>query len=206
MRYAHDIAASSTELREAVRAGRLSALEATEQAVAMRNQIMDLARRRSSPTARVYATRLKMVGRSLSELTEKYARRLYGNGFSALSAERQASVYLEILRAAGRPDPGVMRLAERLGQAGRRVLLVSFAIAVYEVVQADDKPREIARQGSLAAAGVVGGWAAGTTAVAIGACAATAPVCVGVVVFAGAVLAAYGADAGFSVLYPRPTR
>jgi len=49
--------------------------------------IQTMARRRSSPTARAYAMRLKREGRSVSELSEKYAKRLYDSPFSALSEQ-----------------------------------------------------------------------------------------------------------------------
>jgi len=206
LQYARDIAAVPGELRAAIDAGRMSVSDAATQAAALRNRIMELARHRSSPTARAYAMRLKRDGRSVAELSEKYARRLYGNTFSALSAERQASVFKEIIRASGRPDEGVMRLAQRLGRAGRRMLLVSLAVAVYDVAEADDKPRETMRQGALAGAGIIGGWAAGSAAAVVGVCAATAPVCVGAIAFVGGLLATYGAEASFGSLYPRPTR
>ncbi|RDU99008.1 hypothetical protein [Trinickia dinghuensis] len=195
------ISASSKELRAAIDAGSISVREATERAVAMRNQIMELARRRSSPTARAYATRLKREGRSVADLSEKYAQRLYHSTFSELSEQRQVGAFKEIIQAAGWPDDAVMRLAEQLERGGRRLLLVSLAVAVYEVVEFDNRPRELARQSILVGAGVVGGWAAGSAAVATGVCVATAPVCVGALVFVGGVLAAYGADAGFDSLY-----
>jgi hypothetical protein len=120
--------------------------------------------------------------------------------------QRQAGIYMDVIEAAGRPDAKTMLLAEKIGRVGRRLLLVSLAVAVYEVAEADDKPREIAHQGVLAGAGIVGGWAAGTAVVAAGICAATAPVCVGVAVFAGGLLAAFGADAGFGAIYPLASR
>jgi len=206
LQYARDIAAVPGELRAAINAGRVSVGDAAAQAVALRNRIMELARRRSSPTARAYAMRLKREGRSVSELSEKYAQRLYGDPFSALSERRQASVFKEIIQASSRPDEGVMRLAKQLGRAGRRLLLVSLAVAVYDVAEADDKPREVIRQGALAGAGVIGGWTVGSAAVATGVCAATAPVCVGAMMFVGGLLATYGADAGLGTLYPHPTR
>jgi hypothetical protein len=206
LQYARDIAAVPGELRAAIDAGRISVSDAAAQASALRNRIMELARRRSSPTARAYAMRLKREGRSVSELSEKYAKRLYDSLFSALSEQRQASVFKEIIQASGRPDEGVMRLAQQLGRAGRRLLLVSLGVAVYDVVEADDKPREVMRQGVLAGAGLIGGWAAGGAAVAVGVCAATAPVCVGAIAFVGGLLATYGAEASFGSLYPRPTR
>ena len=166
LQYARDIAAVPGELRAAIDAGRVSVGDAAAQAVALRNRIMELARRRSSPTARAYAMRLKREGRSVSELSEKYAQRLSGDTFSALSERRQASVFKEIIQASSRPDEGVMRLAKQLGRAGRRLLLVSLAVAVYDVAEADDKPREVIRQGALAGAGVIGGWTVGSAAVA----------------------------------------
>lgn len=206
LQYARDIAAVPGELRAAIDAGRVSVSDAAAQAVALRNRIMELARRRSSPTARAYAMRLKREGRSVSELSEKYAQRLYGDTFSALSERRQASVFKEIIQASSRPDEGVMRLAKQLGRAGRRLLLVSLAVAVYDVAEAGDKPREVIRQGALAGAGVIGGWTVGSAAVATGVCAATAPVCVGAMMFVGGLLATYGADSGLGTLYPHPTR
>jgi len=113
--YARDIAAVPGELRAAINAGSISVSDAAAQAVALRNRIMELARRRSSPTARAYAMRLKRDGRSVSELSEKYAQRLYGSTFSALSERRRASVFKEIIRASARPDEGVMRLGTRHG-------------------------------------------------------------------------------------------
>lgn len=61
-------------------------------------------------------------------------------------------------------------------------------------------------QGTLAGAGLIGGRAARGAAVAVGVCAATAPVCVGAIAFVGGLLATYGAEASFGSLYPRPTR
>ena len=206
MRYANDIAQTSKELREAVSAGSMSAQDAADRASALRNEIMGLARRRGSPVARAYANQLKSQGRSLPELVEKYAQRLYGQPFASLSAGRQAGVYQQIIRSAGRPDPAVMQLAERVGTAGRRVLLVSLAVAVYEITKSDNKPREVIRQGALIGAGTAGGWAAGAAVLATGVCAATAPVCVTVAALVGSLIAAYGLDTGFGELYPKASR
>ena len=76
----------------------------------------------------------------------------------------------------------------------------------YEIYAAEDKPREVARQGVLAGAGVAGGWAVGSAALATGVCAATAPICVGVAALAGVLVSAFGADLAFDSLLPRPAR
>lgn len=206
LQYGRDVAAAAAEISNDVEAGKLSAQAGAERANALRNQIMDLTRRRSSPVARAYAARLKREGLSLSAASERYAQRLYGMPLGRLGPDRQARVFSEIVRAAGRPDARVMQLAGQLGRAGRRMLFVSLAVAVYEVSEAEDKPREAVRQTSLAGAGIVGGWAVGGGAVALGVCAATAPVCVGAAAFVGGILAAYATDFGFDTLYPSPKR
>ena len=206
VQYMRDISAIATEFQQAVQSGRLSPSEAAAGAQKLRNQILELSRLRSSPTGRAYATQLKKHGRTFAELTEKWAQNLFKRPFGALSEAQQASVYLEVIKAAGRADQNVAALARTLGKVGQRLLLVSLAIAVYDISMAEDKPHEVARQGALAAAGVAGGWALGAGAVATGVCVATAPVCVGAAALIGGLLFAFGADLAFGTVYPRPGR
>ena len=55
-------------------------------------------------------------------------------------------------------------LARTLGKIGRRLYLVSVAVAAYEIWEADDKPMEVARKGVIGVAGLLGGLAGGTAA------------------------------------------
>lgn len=202
--YALDVQAVSREFTDAVRAGRLSGETAAVQVNELRNQIMDLARLRSSPTGRAYAMKLKQRGRTLTELGERYADRLFQKPFAVLSEAQKTAVYAEIVGAGGRADPIVMALSRTLGRIGRRLFLVSLAIAAYEIYEAEDKPREITRQSLLAGAGIAGGLAGGAGAVAGGVCTATAPVCVAVAALVGGLLFAFGTDLTFDTIYPRP--
>jgi hypothetical protein len=199
-----DIASIASEYRNLIETGRLSAQAAAEQVNQLRNQIMELARLRSSPTGRAFAQRMKRHGRTLGELAEKYAQRLFHNSFESLGEAQQARVWLEIVNSAGRADPAVVALAQKLGKLGQRILVVSLAIAVYEINEAEDKPREAVRQGLLAGAGVAGGWAVGGAAVATGVCAATAPFCVGAAAIVGGILFAFGTDLAYGTFYPIP--
>jgi hypothetical protein len=202
--YAQDIQAVSREFTAAVQAGRLSAKTAAEKVNALRNQVMDLARLRSSPTGRTYAMRLQQQGKTLGELGKKYAGRLFKKPFAALSEAEQTTVCAEIVTAGGRTDPAVMAMSSTLGKIGRRLFLVSLAVTVYEIYEAEDKPREVARQDVPAGAGIAKGLAGGAGAVAVGVCAATAPVYVGVAALVGGLLFAFGADLTFGTIYPRP--
>ena len=202
--YMRDITATSNEYRNLIQVGKMTAQDAAEQVSSLRNNIMDLSRLRSSPIGRAYAMKLKRYGRSMAELTEKYAQRQFRKGFETLSESQKTKNYLEIVRSAGRHDPAVAALAQKLGKIGRRLFLVSLAVAVYEVYEAEDKPMEVARQGIIAGAGIVGGATVGAGAVAAGVCAATAPVCVGAAALIGGMLFAFGADLTFGTIYPQP--
>lgn len=115
----------------------------------------------------------------------------------------QAAVWLRIVERSGTDQTSARVLAKRLGMFGRRLRLVSIAIEVYE---AEDKPREVARQGTMAVVGALGGWAGDSGAVAAGVRAATAPVCVEAVAIVGGILCAFGSDLAFGTIYPRPAR
>lgn len=204
--YMRDIADAISEIKFKVKSGQLSTVEAANVAQLMRNEILDLSRLRSSSIGRAYAMSIKKGGRTMADLTEKYATDLFKKPFVALSEVQRSGVFAEIISAAGRPDLRVAALGKMAGKMGKRLLLVSLAIAVYEINDAEDKVRETARQGALAAAGIAGGSAAGAGAVAVGVCAATAPVCVSVAALIGAILFSVGADLTFGTIYPRPSK
>ena len=204
--YTHDTASAAAEIRLAVQSGRLSPKDAAELANKMRNELLELSRGRSSPAARAYAMQLKKDGLPMGKLAERYAQRMFGKSFASLSESQQAGVYTEIVNAAGRGNQAVAAFAKALGKAGQRLLIVSVAVAIYEIWESEDKTREAARQGSLAAAGIAGGWAVGAGVVAVGVCAATAPICVGVAALIGGMLFAAGTDLAFNTMYPVPTR
>ncbi|WP_254367230.1 hypothetical protein [Paraburkholderia sp. NMBU_R16] len=104
------------------------------------------------------------------------------------------------------PHPGALLREDVLAPLGIEVTDAAQRLGMSRTSLSRDKPREVMRQGALAGAGLIGGWAAGSAAVAVGVCAATAPVCVGAIAFVGGLLATYGAEASFGSLYPRSTR
>ena len=195
---------AATEILDAVRRGELTASEGAAQAQTLRNAAMDMMRARTSPTVLAYAKSLKGTGKTLGELCEKYAAELFGKPFAALPESQQASVWLRIIAKSGQPNAAINAQAQMLRHAGRALLVLSLALAIADIVNAEDKPREVAHQGTLLAAGVAGGYVAGAGAVALGVCAATAPVCVGAAAIIGAMALAFGTDWAFSSLWPRP--
>lgn len=186
-------------IREEVTAGRLTALEGAQEANKIRNSIMDAARLSSSDLGRAQAEALKATGKTLQELEEYYARKLFQKGFSSLTQADKNRVWLEIVDASGRPRPAMNLKAARLAKVGRGFILVSVAFAVYNVATAENKGRQVVKEGVTAGAGVLGGMAGGAAAGM--ACGPGAPVCVAVGVFVGGAMAALGADLTFDWLW-----
>jgi hypothetical protein len=135
----------------------------------------------------------------MEQLQAKYAARLFGKEFGELAAAEQDAVFLEIVRAAGRPNPRFTAAASGLGKVGKGLLIVSLAFAVYNVASSDRPGREAVKQGAGIGAGFLGSVAGGAAAGL--ACGPGAPVCVGVGALVGGVLFAVGADFTFDWLW-----
>jgi hypothetical protein len=110
----------SRELRAAYEAGSMSAREAAETANQLRNEIMELARVRSSDLGRAKAHALKAKGLDLDDLVAKYAKKMFDKDFAALTKGEQDRVLLEIVDSAGRANPKVSVRAARMGAVRRR--------------------------------------------------------------------------------------
>lgn len=97
------------EVMAAYRAGQISANE-------LRNGIMNAQRAASSELGLAMAEKAKLVGRTLEELQEKYALKLFGNKFAALTEAQQGKVYLIIIERSGVGDIGYVKLGGALRQ------------------------------------------------------------------------------------------
>jgi len=182
-------------IREEVMAGRLTPREGAREANKIRNAIMEAARVESSDLGRAIAVAKKQVGKSLPELESRYASELFGKEFESLAKVEKNQVWLEIVESAGRADPKMSLKIARLSKLGKGLAFVAVACAVYNVATAENKGRQLAKEGVTAGAGMIGG------AVAAGLlCGPGAPVCVGVAIFVGGGLSALGADIGFDWL------
>ena len=188
----------ANELIEAVRSGRLSPQDAAETANLVRNELLETGRLNSSDIGRAVAENIKRHGRTLTDLQDYYARRLFSRTFSELTESQQNQVFLEVVRASGRPNPRVSVAARRLGRVGRGLIFVAIAISVYNIATAEDPGRETAREAVGFGAGFAGSVAGG--ALAGLACGPGAPVCVAIGVFVGGALFALGADLTFDWL------
>lgn len=190
---------ASEEILAQVQQGALTAQQGAERAAATRNALLDAARLQNSDIGRAVAEAEKAAGLSLEALLERYAQRLYSRNFAALTAAEQDEVFLQVMRAAGRPNPRFTSLARNLGRAGKGLFIVSLAFATYAVLESDRPGREAARQAAGVGAGFLGSVAGGAAAGL--ACGPGAPVCVAVGAFAGGLVFAISADLTFEWLW-----
>lgn len=187
------------EYRARVSAGTIAPAEAATQVQAIRNQILEAQRLRTSDLGRAEAVKLKKTGLTLTELSEKYARSKFGASFTSLSVANQNQVYLEIIDSSGRPRPSMNAAAKKYSKLGRGFLVVTIGVAIYNISVAEDKLKATVREGAVVGGGFAGGAAGG--ALAGLACGPGAPVCVTVGVLIGGAIGALGADYTFGWLF-----
>ena len=189
----------SAETMALVEAKKLTPQAGAARAHALRNSILDTSRLSSSDIGRAVAEAEKATGKTIQQLMEHYAMKLRGRPFSQLSAAEQDLVFLEMVRASGRPNPRFSSSAARLGTVGKGLLVVTIAFAAYSIAESDRPGREAAKQGSTIAVGFLGSVAGGAAAGFI--CGPGAPVCVGVGAFVGGLAFALGTDLTFDWLW-----
>ncbi|WP_221801940.1 hypothetical protein [Oceanobacter mangrovi] len=190
--YTKKIRAMSNELRVLAASGKITWLEAAQQASTARNVIMDIIRTKSTPVGLSIAQSLKQQGKTLNELVASKAQKMYGKSvnFDKLTDFQKDKVYSEVVKSAGKSRPEVTAAMKKLSYAGRSLVFVSIALSVYTVATAENKFDAAGREIAITGAGVGGGFAGG--ALAGLACGPGAPICVTVGAFIGGALSAFG--------------
>jgi len=192
--------AACDEIIAKVKLGEITPHEGAKTANEMRNQIMVAARAKLTDLGAAISSGIKKDGLLLVDLQERYAGRRFGRAFAALSQAEKELVWMDIVHAAGGPRQKMNVGAKWFGRAGRGLLVLTFAIAVYNVIEAEDRTRQAAKEGVTLGAGAVGGIGAGAAV----AFAMTGPPgwIVGLSMFAGAALLGVGSAEVFDYFWP----
>ena len=185
--YKSNIARISRTVQAEVDAGRVSVVGGARFCQRMRNQIMEETRVASSAQGRAYAQKVKPTGTVFESLLEKYAGELFKRPFSSLSEAQKSQIFYSIVASSGRDNLEFSAETRRLRVLGKVGLIVTATVAVHGVVVAEDKPREIVRQGAAIGGGMIGGRVAGALFVAP-ICGPGAVVCAVAIVLLGSAL------------------
>lgn len=183
---------ASLEMRQKIALNQMTPAQAADQANKMRNEIMMRARKMSSDIGLAKAQKLKSTPKTLDALTQHYAHKKFQTAFDQLPETKRNAVYLEIVESSGRPNAKINASVVRSLRYARALGVATAGVAIYNVVQAEDKPKAIVKEGAILgtgfASGAVGGAAVGLL------CGPGAPVCVTIGVFIGGALGVIGAD------------
>jgi hypothetical protein len=184
--YAANIRRLSEQVRIDVLEGRISAREGVEFCYEMRNKIMAEHRKLTSAPALARAEQYKKTPPTLPQLFEKYATDTFGQSYESLSVDQKKQIHYKVIESSGRDNVRFTKGTERLRIMGKVGVLVTAAFATYDILNAENKVKETARQGMIIGAGAAGGLLAGLGVSLL--CGPGAPVCAIAVVLAGSTL------------------
>ncbi len=193
--YAAQIDTVSRQFVAEVQAGRLTWAQAADEASALRNDVMDLMRGRSSPVGRALAESMKAGGLTRETLLAKYSQDLFGKDFLSLTARQQDEVYAALVSAAGRSNPQVNARMARWSRIGRGLIVISIGVAVYTIATSDDPVAQAVEEAAIMGGGIAGGVAGGAAAGLL--CGPGAPICVGIGAVVGGIAGAFGVSLFF---------
>lgn len=173
--YTSNIKRVTSEVKEMVKARKITVKEASEFCYEMRNKIMEEHRKYTSSTGLSFAEKHKKTPPKLDELYDKYAFKKFNSSFSELTAQQKNSIHYEIIESSARDNPKFTASNKRLKVMGKVGVLITASLATYEILNAENKPKESIKQGVQIGGGVAGGWLAGLAVAPL--CGPGAPVC-----------------------------
>jgi len=99
---------------------------------------------------------MKAQGKTLNELIAYKTKSLYGDkvNFNNLSVSQKNSVYSTVVQSAGKSNHEVNIKMQRFSGAGRGLIFLSLAVAVYQIYEAEDRVLETQRQLAISTPGL----------------------------------------------------
>jgi hypothetical protein len=191
--YMNHIKRVSREVRDEVNAGKISVKEGAEFCNQLRDKLFIEYRKYTSAIGVARAEEIKLDSKGVDYYLNKYSKSQFGKAFADLNEAEKNKIYYAVLESSGRSNAAVSAEAARLRVLGKVGVLMTAALATYQVVRADRKIKEAARQGSIIAGGMLGGGIAGLGASVV--CGPAAPVCVIALVALGSSLGGMAGDA-----------
>ena len=113
----------------------------------MRNKILDEHRKYTSSTGLSFAERHKKTPPKLDDLYDKYAFKKFERSFKKLTAQQKNSIHYEIIESSARDNPKFTASNKRLKVMGKVGVLITASLATYEILNAENKPKEAIKQG-----------------------------------------------------------
>ena len=203
--YMRRIKAASDELIEMVRSRKITPHEGAISAYNLRNKILLTLRGDLTSFGLAYSRNIKPdSGRPFEYYLNKNSQELFNKPYQSLTTEQKERVLIKLVEKAGKSNSDVSVKAKFFGMAGRALLIVTLAVAVYNVIEAEDKERQALKEGATLGGGIAGGIAGGAAVFAI----ASNPAgwVVGLATLVGAALTGVGTSEVFDYFWPEKGR
>lgn len=182
-RYMAHIKEVSDETRKQVDGGHITVKDGAIYINQLRDKLFVEYRRYTSAIGVVSAEKIKLKSRGFDYYLDKYAQRQFGKPFSQLTELERSKVYYTVIEAAGRPNDDVNASIRKMRVMAKVAILVTSLFAIGAIINADDKVKEAARQGSIIAGSMLGGGIAGLLVSFM--CGPAEPVCAAILVYIG---------------------
>lgn len=160
-RYMRHIKEIADQVHHEVDSGNMSVKEGAEYCNQLRDKLFVEYRKYTSSVRVAMAEEIKLEARGFDYYLNKYAQGQFGKPFDQLTEQERHKIYYAVIESAGRANAKVNSKVRTLRVKGKVALIVTAIFATGEIVGAQDKVKELARQGSIAAGGMIGGGIAG---------------------------------------------
>ncbi|AZE47331.1 putative membrane-associated [Pseudomonas chlororaphis] len=181
--YQRNIKRMSEQIFADVRAGNISVEEGTKFSNEMRNKIMFEHRRFTSAHGLAIVQKKKKSGKTYTEILNEKSKTQFGQNYEQLSKTQQKEVLYKALERSGSANAKFTSGTKIMSVMGKVGIILTAALATYEILEADNKVKESARQATILGAGAAGGFLAGLGVSAI--CGPAAPACAIAVILIG---------------------
>jgi hypothetical protein len=177
----------SQQIFAEVRAGNISVEDGTKFSNEMRNKIMFEHRKLTSAQGLAIVQKKKKAGRTHTDVLNEKSQAQFNKNYEQLSKAQQKEVLYRALERSGSANANAKftsgtKIMSVMGKVG---IIMTAVLATYQILNADDKAKETARQATILGSGAAGGFLAGLGISAI--CGPGAPACAIAVVLIGSV-------------------
>lgn len=175
IQYKSNIKRISLEVKKLVDKKEISVKDGANFAYEMRNNILYEHRKYTSTVGKAYAEKKKLVPKSFETLLDKYSQEEFKLDFKDLSSQQRNRAFYKLIESSGHDNTSVTTLNSKLKIAGKVCILITAALAVYQISTADNKYKEAIKQAVGFGGSVAGGAIAGLAVSPV--CGPGAPVC-----------------------------
>ncbi len=183
--YQKNIQRMSAQVFEDVKAGKIGLEDATKFTNEMRNKILYEHRTFTSAQGLAVVQKRKKTGRTYIEILDEKSQTQFKKNYDKLSKTERTKVLYTALERSGKDNAKFTAGTKLMTLMGKVGVIMTAALAGYEILNAENKLKETTRQATIIGGGAAGGLLAGLGVSTI--CGPAAPACAIAVVLIGSV-------------------